>query len=247
MTYTIHRYPAELIDVVRLHGGERIILRPILPQDADIMQAFIRTLSDGSRRNRFFRTLRELPAELLRRFTQVDYHQHLALVAEVFTEEGEVIVGEGRYAADGDGEAAEFAIAVADGWQGKGIGRLLVSRLERHAAAEGIRRLHGETLLDNRAMQRLARNAGFSAWHDPHVPGVLRFEKVVNPSPREPRTRSPEVGPIHAGPSGRVSPATPPERCGCRPPGHRPPGASRARGGSPRRRHGCEDRRSPCR
>ncbi|HEX2552708.1 MAG TPA: GNAT family N-acetyltransferase [Microvirga sp.] len=179
MTYEIHRYPAELIDVVRLRDGERITLRPILPQDAEIMQTFVQTLSDGSRRNRFFRTLRELPADLLRRFTQVDYRQHLALVAEVFTDAGEVIVGEGRYVMDEDGEGAEFAVAVADGWQGKGIGRLLLERLERQAAAAGVRRLHGGTLLDNRAMQRLARKAGFAARYDPQAPGVLLFEKTV--------------------------------------------------------------------
>lgn len=181
MTYTIYRYPAELIDVVHLRDGERITIRPILPQDAAIMQAFVQTLSDGARRNRFFRTLRELPADLLRRFTQVDYHQHLALVAEVFTEAGETIVGEGRYVMDEGGAGAEFAVAVADCWQGKGIGRQLLERLEHRAAAAGIRRLHGETLLDNRAMQHLARKAGFSARYDPHVQGVLRFEKAPGP------------------------------------------------------------------
>jgi hypothetical protein len=67
MTYTIHRYPAELIDVVHLRDGGRVTVRPILPQDAEIVQAFVQTLSDGARRHRFFRTLRELPADLLRR------------------------------------------------------------------------------------------------------------------------------------------------------------------------------------
>ena len=61
MTYTIHRYPAELIDVVRLVDGSKVTLRPVLPQDADIMQSFVRTLSEESRRNRFFRALRSFP------------------------------------------------------------------------------------------------------------------------------------------------------------------------------------------
>ena len=196
MTYTIHRYPAELIDVVHLRDGGRITVRPILPQDAEIVQAFVQTLSDGSRRHRFFRTLRELPADLLRRFTEVDYHQHLALVAEVFTDEDEVIVGEGRYVMDASGTGAEFAVAVADGWQGRGIGRHLLGRLEHRAAVAGIRRLHGETLLDNRAMQHLARQAGFSARYDPDVQGVLRFEKDVSRTDRAARARSSNAEPI---------------------------------------------------
>jgi len=179
MTYTIHRYPAELIDVVHLADGQRVIVRPVLPQDADIMQAFVQSLSNGSRRNRFFRTLHELPPDLLRRFTQVDYHQHLALLAEVFIDGVEVIVGEGRYVVDEGGTSAEFAVAVADGWQGKGIGRLLVERLECRAAAEGISRLHGETLLTNRAMQHLARSTGFTASYAPRAEGVLRLEKQI--------------------------------------------------------------------
>jgi hypothetical protein len=77
------RYPAELIDIVRGAGGERIMLRPVLPQDAELMQDFVRSLSAEARRNRFFRTLHELPAALLDRFTSIDYHDHLALLASV--------------------------------------------------------------------------------------------------------------------------------------------------------------------
>ena len=84
MTYTIHRYPAELIDVVHLVDGRRMTVRPVLPQDADLLQTFVRGLSDESRRNRFFRALHELPGDLLARFTPIDYRRHLALVAEVF-------------------------------------------------------------------------------------------------------------------------------------------------------------------
>ena len=196
MTYTIHRYPAELIDVLNLRDGGRVTVRPILPQDAEIVQAFVQTLSDGARRHRFFRTLRDVPADLLRRFTEVDYYQHLALVAEVFTDAAETIVGEGRYVMDASGTGAEFAVAVADGWQGKGIGRHLLERLEHRAAAAGIRRLHGETLLDNRAMQHLARRAGFGARYDPDVQGVLRFEKDVSRTDRAPRARSSNAEPI---------------------------------------------------
>jgi acetyltransferase len=180
MTYTIHRYPAELIDVVRLVDGSKVTLRPVLPQDADIMQSFVRTLSEESRRNRFFRALRELPKDLLTRFTNVDYETHLALLAEVFVDGAEVVVGEARYVR-GDDSRAEFAVAVADEWHGKGIGRMLLNVLQQRAAAEGIAMIHGQTLPANGAMQAVARKAGFEIAPDPDEPGVLRLEKRIGP------------------------------------------------------------------
>ena len=53
MTYQIHRYPAELIDVVRLAGGQRVVVRPVLPQDEDLTTAFFRNLSAPARYDRF--------------------------------------------------------------------------------------------------------------------------------------------------------------------------------------------------
>jgi acetyltransferase len=176
MTYTIHRYPAELIDVVQLPAGEHLTIRPVLPQDAEIVAAFFRGLSDGSRRNRFFRSLHELPADLLERFTNVDYHGHLALVATVLVDGAELVVGEGRYVVV-EGGAAEFAVTVADTWQGRGIGRLLLARLACRAAAEGVTRLFGDVLPTNAAMRRLARNAGMTLHPTGDGLGLMRAEK----------------------------------------------------------------------
>ena len=97
MTYQIHRYPAELIDVVRLAGGTRVVVRPVLPQDEDLTRAFFRDLSAPARYDRFMTSLREVPSELMRRFTQIDYTNHLALVAEVFVDGRETVIAEARY------------------------------------------------------------------------------------------------------------------------------------------------------
>jgi acetyltransferase len=177
MTYAIHQYPAALIDVVHL-GGERVTIRPILPQDAPLEQAFVRALSQEARRTRFFTPLRELPPQMLARFTQVDYRDHLALVAQTFADGTETIVGDARYIVDDEG-TADFAVAVADEWRGRGLGRLLLKRLECHAAASGVRQLHGDTLHDNTAMLHLARSVGFSVAPRGRGPGVLRIEKSL--------------------------------------------------------------------
>jgi acetyltransferase len=76
--------------------------------------------------------------------------------------EGEV-VAVGRYAPNQDGRTAEFALVVADEWQGKGLGHALLERLCRAAKAAGYRALHGQILHANHAMLELAAHLGFAA------------------------------------------------------------------------------------
>jgi acetyltransferase len=128
MTYQIHRYPAELIDVVRLGGGERVVIRPVLPQDQDLTKAFFRDLSAPARYDRFMTNMRELPSELMRCFTQVDYADHVALVAEVFSGGRETVIAEARYVRLPASLDAEFAVSVAEPWQGKKFASLLLGK-----------------------------------------------------------------------------------------------------------------------
>jgi GNAT superfamily N-acetyltransferase len=73
------------------------------------------------------------------------------------------MIGEARYVVDErDPATCEFAIAVADEWQANGIARALLDRLERQAAASGIRRIVADTLLANRAMIGLAARTGYA-------------------------------------------------------------------------------------
>jgi acetyltransferase len=179
MTYQIHRYPAELIDVVRLGDGERVVIRPVLPQDEDLTTAFFRSLSAPARYDRFMTSLRELPPELMRRFTQVDYADHLALVAEVFSGGRETVIAEARYVRMPSSLDAEFAVSVAEPWQGKKLASLLLGKLACRAAAGGVRRMVGETLATNAKMIALARKAGFTIAPSPEVRGLMLLEKVL--------------------------------------------------------------------
>jgi acetyltransferase len=181
MIYQIHRYPAELIDVVRLANGERVVIRPVLPQDEDLTTAFFRNLSDPARYNRFMAGMRELPPELMRRFAQVDYAVHMALVAEVFSGGSETVIAEARYVRLPNSQA-EFAVSVAEPWQGKKLASLLLGKLACRAAAAGVRRMVGETLATNVKMISLARKAGFTITPSPDVRGLVLLEKAL-PAP----------------------------------------------------------------
>jgi len=92
--YTIGKYPAHLIDVVRVADGRRVTIRPTLPQDAELQRTFFRSLSPESRHYRFLTRVSELPETLAERFTSIDYRVHVALLAEVFDESGhEIMIG----------------------------------------------------------------------------------------------------------------------------------------------------------
>ncbi|HEU0061414.1 MAG TPA: GNAT family N-acetyltransferase [Hyphomicrobiaceae bacterium] len=178
MTYEIHRYPADLIDVVYLRG-ERVVIRPILPQDEDLTTAFFGGLSAAARQQRFLSAMRSLPPGLVKRLTQVDYTEHLALVAEVFRDGRETVIAEARYARGADRSEAEFAVSVAEPWQGLGLARLLLGKLSERAALSGVRRLVGETLATNERMLNLARSAGFVITRSLEVRGVMHLEKTL--------------------------------------------------------------------
>jgi acetyltransferase len=169
--YRIHRYPVALIDRVELADGRSVLVRPVLPQDGELQQAFVRSLSPASRYRRFHSPLSELAAGTLDFLTQVDYASHLALLAETFDERGrEVQVAEARYVRSDrfeDEPIAEFAIAVADGWQGAGLGRYLLGVLAGRARAHGLRRLQGTVLADNQPMRALIRSIGWRLRADP--------------------------------------------------------------------------------
>ncbi len=171
--YRIHRYPSMLIDRLSLADGRVVTLRPVLPQDADAEQRFIRTLSPQSRRRRFHGAVNQLPAPVLEAMTSIDYQQQLALVAEASDDDGEMrLVADARYVVDDDG-CAEFAIAVADDWQHVGLGRTLLQRLARHACRQGIRHIDGRVLASNGPMLALMRRWGASFRADPDDSDLL--------------------------------------------------------------------------
>lgn len=188
MLYQIHRYPADLIDVVRLAGGTRVVIRPVLPQDADLTTDFFGNLPASDRYDRFMSPMRHLPPDLIKRFTNVDYAGHLALVAEVFEDGVETVVAEARYVRNAaDGSVAEFAVSVGDRWQGKGLASRLLAKLLCHASTSGVRRMTGETLATNDRMMHLARKAGFTVRRSAETRGVMLLEKTVAPAqPRSP-------------------------------------------------------------
>lgn len=178
----VHPYPADLVRKVTLPRGGEVVFRPIRPEDAEMEQEFVRGLSDDSRYYRFMDALRELPRSLLVRFTQLDYQREMAIVAihtEADGRERQVAVA--RYITNPDSESCEFALAVADDWQGKGLGRTLMRYLMDIAAERGYKLMDGEVLAANSNMLGLMTALGFEVHTAPDDPAVKNVTAVLIP------------------------------------------------------------------
>jgi acyl-CoA synthetase (NDP forming)/RimJ/RimL family protein N-acetyltransferase len=138
--------------------GATVHLRPIRPADAPALVAFHAALSTRTRYLRYFSAYPRIPERDLQRFTHVDHHDRVALVAELAGE----IIAVGRYER-GSGSAAEVAFVVADAHQGRGIGSVLLEHLAAVARECGIERFEAVVLAENAAMIRVFRGAGYEA------------------------------------------------------------------------------------
>jgi len=148
-------------EALALRDGRRVTLRPMHRSDAPALhQFFFGSLSPRARLLRFHGAINHLPDSALQALTTQVPRRHVALVALASTDDGlQQLLAEARYVVEDEGEA-EFAIAVADAWQGQGLGRALVQRLAAHARAEGIPVLHGAVVPGNEPMLRLMGSLG---------------------------------------------------------------------------------------
>lgn len=171
----------------RTRNGTEVTIRAIAPNDAEIEQLFVRALSDRSRYRRFFSGINQLSPYMLEKFTHPRYPRNWALIATILGPEGETQIGVARYAPTQIESSAEFAIVVADDWQGLGIATQLLRELIAVADSAGIETLEGLVLRDNVAMLELTLELGFTVERDPDDATVVRVvRRLLNP--QEPTT-----------------------------------------------------------
>lgn len=138
-----------------LTNGTTVEIRTIRPDDKARLAAGHARLSAESQRRRYLTAKPRLTAADLRYLTEIDGHDHVALVA-VLADRPQTVVAVGRFVRlAGDPETAEFAIVVGDDLQGQGLGGRLAELLAARAAAEGVKRFTATTEVDNDPAQRL--------------------------------------------------------------------------------------------
>jgi acetyltransferase len=155
----IFPYPIELEREVQLKDRSTLMLRPIRPDDAAREHAFVAKLSAASRYSRFQHPVSSLSPETMARFTQLDYDREMALL--LLVPGGVEIVAVARYFPNPDRTSVEFACVVADEWQGRGAGSVLMKALIACARDAGYASIEGAVLTANTGMLTLAARLGF--------------------------------------------------------------------------------------
>ncbi|MCH8856265.1 MAG: bifunctional acetate--CoA ligase family protein/GNAT family N-acetyltransferase, partial [Proteobacteria bacterium] len=172
-------YPARFEQVWPLAGGGEVTVRPVRPDDAQMLQDLVRGLKPESRYFRFASAIKELPPGLLARLTLIDYDREMALVA-VYGErtarddggfdEAERIVGVSRIITNPDQTSCEFSLLVADDFGGKGLGSRLMEGITDAAREKGLSDIEGLVLTNNTDMLKLMRGLGFAVKPHPEEP-----------------------------------------------------------------------------
>jgi RimJ/RimL family protein N-acetyltransferase len=146
--------------VVRLHNGETVTIRPIRPADKPLLAAGMAALSDESAYRRFLAPKKALTAAELEYLTEVDFRDHVALVA-VSAADPDTLVGVARWVRTaGEPQTAEIAFLVSDRLQRQGLGAALAEALADAARARGVERFVATVLPHNVAAHRLLARIG---------------------------------------------------------------------------------------
>lgn len=170
-------YPNQYESDWLLEDGTPVLLRPIRPEDEVLVKELLENCSEQTRYFRYFHLIKSFPHSFLIRFTQNDYDREIGLAAFGVPPNPEVMMGVGRLVMAPEGETAEFAVIVADPWQGRGLGEKLIARVREIAQDNGVKSLWGEVLAENVPMLGLVKKMGFTI-HS-REEGVRRVEMAL--------------------------------------------------------------------
>jgi GNAT superfamily N-acetyltransferase len=155
-----------------LRDGTQVLIRPIAKEDAALERTFIERLSPQSRENRFLGQM-NASDDVARRLTDIDYRRDMAFIALRHDAGEKREIGVSRFYLSDDGSSCECAVTVADEWQGKGLGHLLMRHLIEVARQRGIKRMFSIDLAANKQMRELAASLGFERKVDRDYPSQV--------------------------------------------------------------------------
>lgn len=155
-----YSYPVQYIRAVQLRDETLVQLRPIHPSDGDSAADFKKRLSKKSIYDRFLGYNPAISSKLIKRLTEIDYEKEMAIVAEVSTEKGKEIIAVARIAPE-NAENVEFAIIIADEWQGRGLGSILTDEMIEVAKDLGFEKIYALVFTKNKGMLNLLKKRNF--------------------------------------------------------------------------------------
>lgn len=174
--FAIRPYPVEWERSIALKG-RAIRVRPVRPEDEALFHDFFAQVSAEDLRLRFFAPVRDFNHAFLARLTQLDYARAIAFVAQ--EAQTGTMLGAVRLHADANHVAGEYAILVRSDTKGLGLGHALMRMMIDWARTEGLERIEGSVLRENRPMLAVCRRLGFTTKADPDDAGVMKVELVL--------------------------------------------------------------------
>lgn len=167
-------YPEELEEVVETGTGEKLVLRPVLPEDEEPFRALFTHMTKEDVRMRFFAAKRVLSQPMAEKMTHIDYDREMALVlAEPGPAGGAEVYGSVHVSEDADGAAVEFDMMLRSDMAGLGFGPMMLGKIIDYCRTRGYREMIGEVLSGNRPMLALCEHFGFTRARLADDPGVL--------------------------------------------------------------------------
>lgn len=159
---------------ITTRDGVELVVRPITAADREALRDHFEHLSFETRYRRFMAAIKHLSEGELTRLTDIDHHDHEALVALV---PGGELVGVARcMRLPGAPHRAEVAVTIADAWQGRGVGTQLLHLLAERAHELGIRCFVATCLAHNRPMLELFRELGTAVSERNAGDGIVEVE-----------------------------------------------------------------------
>lgn len=155
-------YPTKYMKPIVLKDGQKVLLRPIKPEDENMWLEMFKTFSEETVRFRFFRIIKDTPHEVRTRYCNIDYDREIGIVGEVEENEKKRLLGVARLILDPSrNDEAEFAVVITDEWQRQGLGSEFLDYLIEIAKDKNLSKVNGVVLKDNYPMIALCREKGF--------------------------------------------------------------------------------------
>ncbi len=154
-------YPDKYIYKYTMQDGTSVLIRPIKAEDEPLEKEMFSYFSRETQYFRFMGYIKDTSHDMIVKFTNIDYDRELALVAEINRNDRRKMIGVVRIVNDIGNEATEYAIVIADPWQGKGLGSELTNRIMEIAKDKGIKKIYANVLKSNVTMLEMFKKRKF--------------------------------------------------------------------------------------
>ena len=170
MAADVRPYPSQWERHIVLADDWRIFVRPIRPDDEDLIREHLAHVTKEDLRLRFFDSVKEFSHQFIAKLIDLDYARAMAFVA--IDEATKEPLGVVRLHADASHESGEYAILLRSDLKGRGLGWSLMQLIIEYGKSEGMKRISGQILQENTVMLKMCRELGFEIRTDPQDRGL---------------------------------------------------------------------------